>query len=174
MTFQDIILTRRSIRKYINKPIEKEVIEKLLEAAMYAPSAHNSQSWQFLVISDKEKLIAISKFHPYAKMLIEAPLAILVCGDKKKEESDLYLSINCSAATQNILLSAHAMGLGSVWLGVFPKPERIIPLRNLFNLPDDIVPISLIAIGYPAEHKEKPQRFNEENIHYESFKSQNF
>jgi nitroreductase len=169
MIFQDIILTRRSIRKYTSKTIEKREIEKLLEAAMYAPSAHNSQSWQFLVITNKENLVAISNFHPYAKMLLTAPLAILVCGDRTKEESDLYLSINCSAATQNILLSAHALGLGAVWLGVFPKPERIIPIRNLFKLPDDIVPISLIAVGYPAEKKETPKRFNKENIHYEKF-----
>ncbi|NVO01099.1 MAG: nitroreductase family protein [Bacteroidetes bacterium] len=169
METQDCIVSRRSIRKYKTQEISKEIVSKLLEAAMYAPSARNTQSWQFIVISDKEKLAAITKVHPYAKMLLEAPLAILVCGDKLKEENESYLAINCSAATQNILLSAHSLEIGSVWLGVYPRIERITPLIDLFELPEHILPISLIALGYADEQKEIPVRFNLENIHYEKF-----
>jgi nitroreductase len=162
----NVIFNRRSIRKYKSQAVEPEKIEQLLKAAMYAPSARNTQSWQFMVITERAILDEIRKVHPYAGMLKEATLAILVCGDKTLETNEGYLNTNCSAATQNILLAAYDLGLGSVWLGVYPREERMKGLSSLFQLPGHIIPISLIAIGYPAEAKEDPDRFLPERIHY--------
>lgn len=160
------ILTRRSIRKFINKEITEEHVIKLLEAAMYAPSARNTQPWHFIVISDRKLLDQIPHLHPYADMCYEAPLAIMVCGDLNLEKMEGYIAINCAAATQNILLAAHDLGLGAVWLGVYPRKERMEALSKFFNIPQNIIPVSLIAIGYPAESKTKPERFKPERIHY--------
>ncbi len=160
------IITRRSIRKFIDKPVDDQMTGKLLEAAMYAPSARNTQAWSFVVINKRELLDKLSVIHPYAQMLKKAPLAILVCGDKNLEKNEAYLSINCSAATQNILLCAHSLGLGSVWLGVYPRNERMEPIANLLNLPADNMPVSLIAIGWPDEQPPHPERFFKEKIHY--------
>ncbi|MEI6124730.1 MAG: nitroreductase family protein [Bacteroidota bacterium] len=166
MNVLETILTRRSIRKYIDKDIPNEMVDQLLEAAMYAPTANNSQAWSFIVINERRLLNQLATIHPYAKMLKYAPLAILVCGDKQIEENEGYLSVNCAAATQNILLAAHALGIGSVWLGVYPRAERTQPISDLLNLPLQILPISLISLGWPDEKKPKPERFLKENIHY--------
>jgi len=166
MDFFKTIITRRSIRKFTTEPIKTEIIEKLLEAAMYAPSARNTQAWVFDIINERSLLDELSVVHPYAKMLKQAPLAILVCGDKKLEENEAYLSINCAAATQNILLAAHSFGLGSVWLGVYPREERIKDISTLMKLPADIFPVSLVAIGMPDEISPHPQRFYKEKIIY--------
>ncbi|MCX7797224.1 MAG: nitroreductase family protein [Melioribacter sp.] len=163
------ILTRRSIRKFENKEIAEELIIKLLEAAMYAPSARNTQPWHFVVINDRKKLDEIPRLHPYADMCYDAPLAIMVCGDLNLEPLEGYIAINCAAATQNLLLAAHDLGLGAVWLGVYPRKERMEKLSKFFGLPSNIIPVSLVAIGYPAENKEKPERFNPERIHYNSW-----
>lgn len=165
----DIIFDRRSIRKYLTTEIPDDIIETLLKAAMYAPSARNTQSWQFLVVRQRNILDNIMEVHPYSKMLKYAPLAILVCGNELLEENHDYLNQNCSAATQNILLAAQALGLGSVWLGVYPSKERIKDLRKVLELPDHIIPISLVAVGYPDETKQRPDRFFKEKIHYEKW-----
>ncbi len=165
----DAILNRRSIRKFKPKSVEEEKTEKILKAAMYAPSARNTQSWQFIVITKREILDEIKKVHPYAGMLSEATLAIVVCGDKTHEPNEGYLNTNCSAATQNILLAAYALGLGSVWLGVYPREERMKGIKDLFKLPEHIIPISLIALGYPNESKENPERFFQDKIHYDKY-----
>lgn len=160
------ILTRRSIRKFTNKKIDEEKVTKLLEAAMYAPSARNTQPWHFVVINNRKLLDQIPQLHPYAEMCYEATLAILVCGDLNLEKMEGYIAINCAAATQNILLAAHDLGLGAVWLGVYPRRERMEALSKFFNIPQHIIPISLVAIGYPAESIKKPERFKPERIHY--------
>ncbi len=166
MNVIEVILTRRSIRKYSNREIPPKVIANLLEAAMYAPTARNSQSWQFVVINKRQLLNDLAEIHPYGKMLEHAPLAILVCGDKMKEDSEGYLSQNCAAATQNIMLAAHSLGLGSVWLGVYPKENRIEPISKRLKLPGYVLPMALISLGYPDESKPKPGRFAREKIHY--------
>ena len=132
---------------------------------MQAPSARNFQPWQFIVTTERNILDKIPKVHPYAEMMYQATLAILVCGDLNLEKSVEYCAVNCSAATQNILLAAHDCGLGAVWLGVYPREERIAGLKKLFNIPDDIIPISLIACGYPDEEFESEDRFKRERIH---------
>lgn len=161
----EAILTRRSIRKYSKEKVPDEKIHKLLEAAMSAPSANNYQPWHFIVINDKKIFDQIPKFHPYSKMIKNASVAIAVCGDKKLEKNNDYLVQDCSAATENILLAAHALGLGAVWLGIYPRKERLSNLKKHLNIPDDILPISLISIGYPAEQNPPAERFNPDRIH---------
>lgn len=169
MEIMDCIIGRRSIRKFRMQQVPDDLTEQLLKAAMYAPSARNTQSWQFIVVQQRETLNAIMQVHPYAGMLATATLAILVCGDKKLEPSEAYLNQNCSAATQNILLAAHGLGLGSVWLGVYPRRERAESMSKLFCLPDHIVPISLVAVGYPDENLPSPERYTPLNIHHEKW-----
>ena len=161
----EAILTRRSIRKYTDKSIDEKTQKKLLQAAMQAPSARDTQAWQFVVINDRQTLQDISNFHPYADMLKHAPLAIAVCGDFQLEENVDYLALNCAAVTENILLAAHSFGLGAVWLAIYPRKQRIKELRNLLELPEDIIPISLVAIGHTRESKGSEDRFNAEKIH---------
>jgi len=161
----EAILSRRSIRQFTNQPVSAELVDQLLEAAMQAPSARNTQPWHFVCMDDRKLLNAIPHFHPYAQMLGQAPLAIVVCGDTTLEGNIHYLNQNCSAATQNILLAAHALGLGAVWLGIFPREQRVDGLRELLKLPETILPISLVALGYPAEHPDRVARFKRERIH---------
>jgi nitroreductase len=159
------IITRRSIRTFIDKPIDDLLLEKILKAGMYAPSARNLQPWHFILCTRREILDKIPEAHPHAKMCYEAQAAVVVCGDLSIEPSVEYNAINCSAATQNILLAAHELGLGSVWLGVYPRPDRVEGITRLFKLPHDIVPVSIVALGYPGEEKEIPDRFNKDRIH---------
>jgi nitroreductase len=169
MDLWEAILTRRSIRKFKSQPISEDLIEKILRAGMQAPSARNKQPWHFVVIRNRELLDKISVVHPYAYMLKEAPLGILICGDSKIEITIEYLIQDCSAATQNMLLAAHNFGLGAVWLGIYPREPRIKALRELLSLPEHIIPISMIAVGYPNEKKSPENRFKPERIHYDKW-----
>lgn len=162
----ETIMSRRSIRKYTSQPVTEQDTKELLTAAMNAPSARNDQPWHFIVINDREVLDEITKFHPYAPMLKEAPLAILVCGDLGIDPTEGYNIVNCSAATQNILLAAHAKGLGAVWLGIYPRQERIAGIKKLFALPDNILPVSLVSIGWPAETKPKEVRYKQDRVRW--------
>jgi nitroreductase len=157
---------RRSIRKYTNKPVPKEIQDKLIKAAMYAPSARNYQSWQLIIIDNRKILDDISALHPYAKMMKQATLAVLVCADKNIEAEDGYNAINCSVATQNLLLAAFDLGLGSCWLGVYPRKERVKEISEYFKLPDHIMPINLVALGWPDERKDMPDRLDLSKVHY--------
>jgi len=143
------------------------LVEKILRAAMSAPSARNEQPWHFVVIRERSTLLEIPKFHPYSAMLVEASLAILVCGDPTLEAHPGQWVEGCSAATQNILLAAHALGLGAVWLGVHPRPQRIEPMRKMLDIPEEVIPFALVSIGYPAEQKPRAERFKPERVHYE-------
>lgn len=159
------IFTRRSIRKFREQQIDQNDLRAILKAGMFAPSARNQQPWHFLVVTERELLDRLMKAHPYAQMLAEAPMAILVCADTDLEKSKGYWPVDCSAATQNMLLAAHAVGLGSVWLGVYPRTERMEAIRSIFSLRPNIQPFALIAMGFPAEEKETPDRFRPERIH---------
>ncbi|HHE55361.1 MAG TPA: nitroreductase family protein [Caldithrix abyssi] len=161
----EAIYTRRSIRQFTDQPVEAEKIESLLRAAMQAPSAHNKQPWHFLIINDRSLLNQIADFHPYAKMLYKAPLALAVCGDLGKESNDRYLALNCAAATQNILLTAHGLNLGAVWIAVYPREERIKKIKLLLELPLHIIPISLVAVGYPAQKVAREDRHDPKKVH---------
>ena len=159
------IFTRRSVRDFKRDPISEADLQDLLRAGMQAPSARNEQPWHFIVIDDRELLNAINEFHPSAKMLLDAPLAILVCSDRKLESKRASWLQDCSAATQNILLAAHAKEMGAVWLGIFPDSERVFGMQSLLEMPKDIRPVALVAIGYPASAPEPVDRFNPERVH---------
>jgi nitroreductase len=163
------ILTRRSIRKFKNTPVCEKDIEDLLKAAMAAPSAGNSQCWEFIIINDRKILDEIPKIHPYAQTVLESPVAILVCADLTREKYAGRWILDCSAATQNILLAVHAKGLGAVWVGIHPDEKRINDINELLNLPVHIRPVSLIPIGYPDETKPPSNRFDKNKIHYNKF-----
>jgi nitroreductase len=162
----EALFNRRSIRQYTQQAVPDELVQTLLKAAMYAPSASNGQPWHFVVIRDRSTLDAIPSFHPHAAMVPQAQLAILVCG-KVNPAIPAYWLVDCAAATENLLLAAHASGLGAVWLGVAPRTERMEGMRKLIPLPEGIEPFALIPIGYPAEIKEQPDRFLPERIHNE-------
>jgi len=159
------ILTRRSVRRYTNVPVTTEEQENILKAAMYAPSANNQQPWQFIVIDEREKLNHLTELHPYAKSLLEAPLAVLVCGDMNVTRSKDYWVQDCSAATQNLLLAAHGLGLSTVWLGVYPREARYKAIQEYLGLPETVIPFSLIAVGHPAGPLPEADRFKPNRIH---------
>jgi nitroreductase len=133
---------------------------------MQAPSAHNAQLWHFIVITERRILDAVPEFHSYARMLLEAPAAILVCGDFGVEESPEYINQACFAAAQNILLASHTLGLGAVWLGIYPREKRVREIRRLLRLPSRIIPVSLVALGYPAEKKAPADRYQPQRVHF--------
>jgi nitroreductase len=161
----EAILSRRSIRRYTPQPVAEEVVRGLLEAAMSAPSAGNQQPWEFVVIRDRRVLDEIRGFHPYADMLREASVAILVCGNLRRETYRDYWVQDCSAATENMLLAAHAKGLGAVWVGIYPKEDRVVRMRKLLGLPGHVVPLCLVPLGYPAERMDRAERYDGSRVH---------
>lgn len=165
----DAIFTRRSIRLYTNKSIAPDTTELLLKAGMQAPSAGNQQAWQFVVLTDRARLDALAEVLPYGKMLTSAPLSIVVCGDLEREKSKGFWVQDCSAVTQNILLAAHDQGLGAVWLGVYPREERVLDVRNVLGIPESVIPLCAIALGYPAEQKPRTDRFDATRVHYNNW-----
>jgi len=163
----EAILSRRSVRKYKKKTVPKELIDELLNAAMNAPSACNEQPWHFVVVDKREVLDEVPKHHPHSYALREAPLAIVVCVDVNLAEEDgVWWVQDCSAAAENILIAAQAKGLGAVWLGVYPNDNRVKGIRRLLALPQNVVPLCIIPIGYPDEKKPCENRYQSSRIHY--------
>ena len=167
----DFIYSRRSIRKYTDCEIPDETVKELLKAGMAAPSAVAKDPWEFIVVKNAETRAKIAEALPNGGMLCEAPLGIIVCGDIEKAHGNLlsYMLQDCSAAIENILLAANALGLGACWLGVHPREERIEHIQKLFSLPENIIPIGGIAIGYPAEKQEPRTRYDESKVHWEKY-----
>jgi len=163
------IFERRSIRSYTNKEVSDEAVKELLKAAMAAPSAGNQQPWEFIVTRDSQTFQEIMNIHSYAQSLKEAQVAIVVCGDTAKEKYPGYWVQDCSAATQNILIKAENLGLGAVWLGVHPIDDRVKGVKEIFNLPETVIPLSIISIGYPAQKPEPANRYDESRIHMNRF-----
>jgi nitroreductase len=164
----DPVLDRRSIRKYTDQPVSDDHVETLLQAAMSAPSAGNQQPWHFVVIRDRAVLDAVPGFHPYARMMIKAPVAILVCGDESLEKSRGFWVEDVSAATENVLIEAQELGLGSVWLGLYPREDRVRKMRALVaGMPDHVIPFALLPVGYPAETKKPSHRYHAERVHHD-------
>jgi nitroreductase len=162
------ILERRSIRKYTGEPVSGQDRENLLKAAMAAPSAGNQQPWEFIVIDDREILNTMVGFHERGgyHMLGHTPLAIIVCGDLEKQMHKGYWIQDCSAAAENILLAAQSLGLGAVWLGVYPRENRVAKIKDLLKIPESAMPLCLISVGHPAEIKKPSERYNESRVHY--------
>ncbi|MCW4049230.1 MAG: nitroreductase family protein [Candidatus Bathyarchaeota archaeon] len=160
----EAIMSRRSIRKYTDKKIPEETIKTLLEAAMNAPSAHNKQPWHFIVVDDRETLYKVPEFHNYSKMLEQASHAIVVLADTEIQNTDFWIH-DTSASTENILIAANALGLGAVWLGVHPHENLMSEVKKLFNVPENVTPLGIISLGYPAEEKPPRENYNEERVH---------
>lgn len=163
------ILNRKSVRKYTNEDVKKEQLEMLVRAGMAAPSARNSQPWLFFVINDRAILDNLAKQLPNAKMLLNAKAAIVVCGNLQKAlEGDgrEFWVQDCSAATQNILLAAESMGLGAVWTGAYPRKETVNIIKVELGLPEHIVPLNVIPIGWQTGEEKPKQKYTEENIRW--------
>ena len=166
----EILFSRRSIRKYKKEgQVNDEQIRYMLNAAMCAPTAMNRQPWQFVVIKNPEKLKELSEVFPYGKMLANAALGILVCGDSRLDNLESNLVQAGSAATQNLLLAAHAIGLGAVWLGVHGREERMSKLQEMLNIPGEVIPVSMISIGISDEKKPANDNYNPERVHQEKW-----
>jgi nitroreductase len=163
------VFRRRSIRKFTSVPVSRNHLDELLRAGLCAPSARNKQPWHFIVIDERRLLDDVPRVHPYASMIREAPLAMVVCGDLSVESNPGYLAQNCAAATENILVTAAHLGLGAVWLGVYPRQERMHGLKQLLNLPDHIIPVTLIVIGHPAEEKPPHDDFNMNKVRFNTW-----
>lgn len=165
----EAIFNRRSIRQYTPETVSDDTLEILLKAGMYAPSAVNKQPWEFIVFRNPETIKQIVEVHPNASMLLRANAAILVCWDENRQHDTGYGPVDCAAATQNILLAAHGLGLGAVWAGIYPRQQRMEAVHKIFGLPPHIRGFSLIALGYPAEQKPMPIRFDKSKIHLEKW-----
>jgi nitroreductase len=156
------IFSRRSIRVYTDESVSEADLQSLLEAGMAAPSASNRKPWHFVIVTDRETLRALAKAHPYGKMLSRAGAAIAVCGDPRVST---WWVQDCSAATENILIAAAALGLGAVWLGSHGNPERERAIRGVLGIPDSIGVLSLLSIGHPAEEKEARTQYDARRVH---------
>lgn len=168
MNLYEGVQQRRSVRRYENRSIEKEKIEILLRAAMQAPSAGNQQPWEFLVIENKETLEKLSKAQLYAAPIKDAPLGIIVLSREEGLKYPQYWQQDLAAATENILLTAVELGLGTVWLGIAPEEDRMAYIKELFQLPEGVKAFAMIAAGYSSDNK-VVDRFDASRIHYEKY-----
>ena len=164
------ILSRKSVRSYTDEPVRRSQLDTLLRAAMAAPTGRDMRPWKFVVIDDKAAMAALADSLPYAKMLREAQAAVAVCGDLSvtddKGNPSTNWTFDCSAATENLLLAAEALGLGAVWTGVYPYEERVEAVKSALGLPEEIIPLALVPIGHPKGDPQPKDKFNEDNIHY--------
>jgi nitroreductase len=159
----DEILKRRSIREYTGEPVSEGDITAMLEAAMSAPSGMNRKPWHFVVVTDRAKLDRLGDSARSWGMLKTAPLSVVVCGDPGISEK--YWDQDSVAALENMLVAVSMLGLGGVWLGCHPNPERVGPAREILGIPDDIIPIAVVSIGHPAEEKEARTQFDPARVH---------
>lgn len=165
------IFIRRSVRTYKDIPVEKEKIEKLLRAAMQAPSAGNQQPWEFIVVQDKDLLNKLSGISPYSKMVAKAPVAVVMLANKSNMRFFENWQQDMGAATENLLLEAVHLGLGGVWLGVAPVEDRMNAVKEIFDLPDNILPYSVVPIGYPETEQKFVDRYDADKVHYDKYEA---
>lgn len=160
----ETIFNRKSVRKYTERPVEKEKLETLVRAGMAAPSSRDRRPWEFVIVTDRDLLDKMGDGLPLARMLKETKQAIIVCGDTVKSENAWQL--DCSAAAQNILLAAESMGLGAVWTATYPYPERMKIIQDALQLPEHILPLTVIPLGYPTGIEKPKDKYNKKQIHY--------
>lgn len=160
------IYHRQSIRNYLNQEVEEEKLHEVLRAGMNAPTARNAQSWRFMVITNREALDTMHTLQPYTHMMKTAPCAIMVLGDRRASQPDEYLYCDASAAIENMCIEAVHQGLGTCWCAIGPSEERIQNFRNYYHIADHLLPIAVVALGYPNEKKPLVDRFDPEKIHY--------
>lgn len=161
------MLNRKSVRVYSDKKIEQGKIDTILKCAMAAPSAMNKQPWELLIVTDKEKLEKIAEIAPNASYAKNSQVTIIVCGNKSI--SDKFWEQDCCAVTENILLAAEALDLGAVWCAVYPLDEKVSDIKKFFNLPENIIPLNIIPIGYPYVKEEPKRKYNIKKIHNNSW-----
>ena len=169
MDVMEAIFTRRSIRKYNGEPVAEEDLKRVIKAGCAAPSAHNKQPWNFVIVREKGQLEEIAKLHPYAKMLPEAGCGIIVCGDTETQGEEGFLIEDCSAAIENMLLAAHGIGLGAVWCGLYPIARLTEPLSEALGLPATVIPVGMVVLGHKAEERWPVDRYDENKIHFEKW-----
>jgi nitroreductase len=166
----DFILRRRSIRRYTTQPVEREKLLQLLQAAMAAPNACNSQPWEFVVVTEPEILSQLQS--GLRSGGYRAPAAIVVCGNLSIANNSacrFYWVQDCSAATENILIAAVALELGAVWIGVYPLPGVIQTVSRILNLPEEVQPLCVVYLGYPAEQKRPRSQYNDKRVHWQQY-----
>jgi nitroreductase len=173
MSRVDPILSRRSIRRFTPESVEEAQIRVLLTAGMCAPSADDERPWHFVVISDPAMRLTLSQVSAYTYVVKDAPVAILVCGDESLQKQHGCWMLDCAASTENILLEANLIGLGAVWLGIYPVEGRIQKVRLVTGAPSNVVPFSIVAVGHPAERKYPISRYDQSRVHYEQWDSGN-
>ena len=163
------LFARRSVRRFLDRPVSDDVVRDVLEAAMAAPSANAKDPWEILVVRNPETLAAIAAGLPNGQMLAGAPVGFVVCGDLRRANGQhlSYLLQDCSACIENLLLALSMLGLGGVWLGVHPREDRLAHLADLFRLPESVIPVGVVAAGHPAEIPPPRTRFDEPRVHRE-------
>jgi len=166
----ETIFIRRSIRKFLDTPIEREVIERILSAGMHAPSAMNTQPWEFLVLTRPETRGIIAEMSPYARMAVNAPVVILTLANLDLEKDEGWCVQGLAACSENILLQIVEEGLGGVWLGIYPIRPRMKKLQEAFNLPESILPFSAIPFGHSERINRPADRFLPSKIHYDEYR----
>ena len=166
----DILFSRRSIRQFTTEPVDHETLVLLLQAAMAAPTACNSQPWEFIVVTEPQVLQAIRSSFLFARY--NAPAAIVVCGNVRIANNSAareHWIQDCSAATENILIAAAGLGLGAVWIGVYPYPSKIKPIAEALGIPEHVIPLSMVMIGHPAEPKEPRTQYDEHRVYWQRY-----
>ena len=170
MDVLDLIFSRRSIRSFLERKVEPEILVSLLKAAMAAPTAANAQPWEFVVVDEPEALTALKAQLPFGRY--NAPAAIVVCGSPEignNSTGKMYWVQDCSAAIENILIAAVGLGLGSVWIGIYPLESRIEAVRKVLNLPEAVTPLGAVYVGYPGEQKEPRTQYDEHKVHWQVY-----
>ena len=169
MDVLEALLTRRSVREYTDEPVSEEAVERLLKAAMAAPSARNQQPWRFVVVRDRSLLKEMAEVSPNGAMIARAQVALLICADLDLVKSEGYWIQDCAAATQNALLAAHAIGLGAVWCGLYPREARVTGVSRVFALPERLVPFSVVAVGHPKGVPAAVDRFDPTRVSFDGY-----
>ena len=170
MDILNVIFSRRSIRNYQGRRLERETLEQLLRAAMAAPTAANAQPWEFVVVDEPEYLDPLKSVLPFGKY--NPPAAIVVCGNPdiaNNSAGKLYWVQDCSAAIENMLIAAAGMGLGTVWIGVYPLESRVESVRKVLNIPENVTPLGVVYVGYPAEQKEARTQYNPHRVYWQVY-----
>lgn len=165
----EAIMTRRSIRRFTDEAVTEAELDTVLRAAMAAPSASNEQSWRFVVVRDRDVLTRLSEATTFAGALAGAPVGVVVCADRLALRYPGFCVIDCSAAIENALLASHAIGLGGVWIGVHPVPTFVHAVRRVIRAPRRVVPMSMVALGHPAESKPAADRYDPAKVHLETW-----
>jgi len=168
----EVIHSRKSVRNYTGAQVNKDDLLVLVKAAMAAPTAMDRRPWAFVIVTDKDVLGKLAEGLPFTKMLVQAGAGIVVCGVMEKApegEGRDYWVQDCSAATENLLLAAESMGLGAVWTGVYPNKERVEFVRTALGIPEGVIPLNVVPVGYPAGSEKPKDKFDASNVHWEKW-----